>query len=181
MLQRIQTVHLLVVVALMVVMLFPNYATVTMGSALPAGVTETVGADSSITRVTVPTGVHEEMTFSLLGGIRFNGEKVVPTTYMAVLVFAALAVAFVTIFLYRKRWVQVRLCLVLAIMMLGIEVFIIMYISKLKDVLDTMLRDYAIKYSIVDLLPIVALIFVYFAFRGISKDIALIRSLDRIR
>ena len=76
MLQRIQTVHLLVVVALMVVMLFPNYATVTMGSALPAGVTETVGADSSITRVTVPAGVHEEMTFSLLGGIRLNGEPV---------------------------------------------------------------------------------------------------------
>ena len=99
---------------------------------------------------------------------------------MSVLVILSLAVAFVTIFLYRKRWLQVRLCFALAIMLLGIEAFIILYIYKLKDALDAM-QSYAIKYSVADVLPVVALIFVYFAFRGISKDIALLRSLDRIR
>lgn len=179
MLQRIQTIHLLIVTALMAVMLFPNYATVELGSALPEGTVQSVGADSTITRVTVPAGVNEEITFSLWG-ICQNGQKVVPTTYMAVLVILTLAVAFVTIFLYRKRWIQVRLCFAMAIMLLGIEAYIILYIYKLKDALDAM-QAYAIKYSVVDVLPIVALIFVYFAYRGITKDIALLKSLDRIR
>lgn len=179
MLQRIQTVHLLIVVALMTVMFFPNYATVKLGSALPEGTSEMVAADGTITRVTVPAGVQEEITFSLWG-IYQNGQKVLPTTYMAILVILALAVAFVNIFLYRKRWIQVRLCFALAILLLGIEAFIGLYIYKLKDVLDSM-SNYAIKYSVADVLPIVALVFVYFAFRGISKDIALVRSLDRIR
>ena len=69
----------------------------------------------------------------------------------------------------------------MAIMLLGIEAFIALYIYKLKEILDTMMRDYAVKYSVADVLPLVALVFVYFAFRGVSKDIALIKSLDRIR
>ncbi|MCC8063057.1 MAG: DUF4293 domain-containing protein [Rikenellaceae bacterium] len=179
MLQRIQTVHLLIVVALTAVMFFPNYATVKLGAIMPAGTVQSVSADSTITRVTVPVGAEEEVTFNLWG-IFQNGHKAVPTTYMSVLVILTLAVAFVTIFLYRKRWLQVRLCFALAIMLLGIEAFIILYIYKLKDALDAM-QSYAIKYSVADVLPVVALIFVYFAFRGISKDIALLRSLDRIR
>lgn len=180
MLQRIQTVHLLIVVALMAVMFFPNYATVKMGAPLPAGTVETVGADSTITRVVVPAGVEEEITFNLWG-IYQNGQKAVPTTYMAVLVVLTLVLAFATVFLYRKRWIQVRLCFAMAIMLLGIEAFIALYIYKLKEILDTMMRDYAVKYSVADVLPLVALVFVYFAFRGVSKDIALIKSLDRIR
>ncbi len=180
MLERLQPVHLLIVVALMAVMFFPNYATVKMGAPLPAGTVETVGADSTITRVVVPVGVEEEITFNLWG-IYQNGQKAVPTTYMAVLVILTLVLAFSTVFLYRKRWIQVRLCFAMAIMLLGIEAFIALYIYKLKEILDTMMRDYAIKYSVVDVLPLVALVFVYFAFRGVSKDIALIKSLDRIR
>lgn len=181
MIQRIQTVHLLIVVALLVTMLFPNYATLRLSGVMPAGATESVSEDGTITRIVVPEGVNEEITFGLFDGIRMNGVPVLSTTYMAILVILAIAVAFLTIFLYRKRWIQVRLCLVLAVMMLGIETFIVLYIYKLQDMLDTMVRDYAVKYSVVDIFPIVALIFVYLAFRGISKDIALVKSLDRIR
>lgn len=180
MLQRIQTVHLLIVVALLAAMLFPNYATVKIGTLLPAGTTQTVGEDSTIRRVVVPEGVEEEITFNLWG-IRLNGGKAVSTVYMAVLVCLTLAGAFVTIFLYRKRWVQVRLCLAMAVMLLGIEAFIVLYIYKLREMLIAMHRSYAIDYSVVDLFPIVALVFVYFAYRGIAKDIALVKSLDRIR
>ena len=181
MIQRIQTVHLLIVVAVLVTMLFPNYATIRFSGIMPAGETESVSEDGTITRIVVPEGVNEEITFGLFNGIRMNDVPVLSTTYMAILVILAIAVAFVTIFLYRKRWIQVRLCLVLAVMMLGIEAFIVLYIYKLQDMLDTMLRDYAVKYSVVDIFPILALIFIYLAFRGISKDIALVKSLDRIR
>ncbi len=179
MLQRIQTVHLLIVAALMTVMLFSNYATVKLGSALPEGTSESVASDGTITRITVPHGVEEEITFDLWGVCQ-NGQKVVSTAYMVGLVILTLAVALVTIFLYRKRWIQMRLCFAMAVLLLGIEAYIVLYIYKLKDALDAM-QPYAIKYSVVDVLPIVALIFVYFAFRGITKDIALLKSLDRIR
>lgn len=181
MIQRIQTVHLLIVVALMVTMLFPNYATIRLGSTMPVGTSENVSPDGTITRVIVPEGVEEEITFSLFDGVQLNGQQVIPTVYVAILIILAIAVALVTIFLYHKRWIQIRLCLVLAVLMLGIEAFIVLYIYKLQDMLDEMMRDYAIKYSVVDIFPIVALLFVYFAFRGISKDIALVKSLDRIR
>ncbi len=161
MLQRIQTVHLLVVVGLLTTMLFSTFATIRIAPALPAGTYESTGADSTITRVI--------------------GAPAVSTLYMAILVCLTLAVAFVTVFLYRKRWLQVRLCLALTVMLLGIEAFIILYLYKLRDMLETMHREYAVDYSVTDLFPIIALLFVYFAYRGISKDIALIKSLDRIR
>lgn len=180
MLQRIQTVHLLIVAALTAVMFFPNFATVKLGSVLPEGTAETVGPDSTITRVIVPAGVEEELTFNLWG-IYQNGRKAVGTTYMTALTMLTLALAFVTIFLYRKRWLQVRLCFALMILLLGIEAFIALYIYKLKEFLDSMMRGYAIDYSVADVLPVVAMFFVYFAYRGIAKDIALVKSLDRIR
>lgn len=171
MLQRIQTVHLLVVVGLLTTMLFSTFATIRIAPALPAGTYESTGADSTITRVIVPeAGGEEEIVFDLWS-IRANGAPAVSTLYMAILVCLTLAVAFVTVFLYRKRWLQVRLCLALTVMLLGIEAFIIL----------SMHRDYAVDYSVTDLFPIIALLFVYFAYRGISKDIALIKSLDRIR
>ncbi|MDE5944534.1 MAG: DUF4293 domain-containing protein [Rikenella sp.] len=181
MLQRIQTVHLLVVVGLLTTMLFSTFATIRIAPAMPAGTYESVGTDSTLTRVIVPeAGTEEEIVFDLWS-IRMNGAPAVSTLYMSILVCLTLAVAFVTIFLYRNRWLQVRLCLALAVMLLGIEAFIILYIYKLRDALDTWSRTYAVDYSITDLFPIVALLFVYFAYRGISKDIALIKSLDRIR
>ncbi len=181
MLQRIQTVHLLVVVGLLTTMLFSTFATIRIAPALPAGTYESTGADSTITRVIVPeAGGEEEIVFDLWS-IRANGAPAVSTLYMAILVCLTLAVAFVTVFLYRKRWLQVRLCLALTVMLLGIEAFIILYLYKLRDMLETMHRDYAVDYSVTDLFPIIALLFVYFAYRGISKDIALIKSLDRIR
>ncbi len=68
-----------------------------------------------------------------------------------------------------------------AVLLLGIEGFVALYIYKLKEGLEAMGGMFAIRYSLADLLPIVALIFVYLAFRGITKDIALVKSLDRIR
>lgn len=177
MLQRIQTLYLLIVAALLAVLFFPNYATVKIGPVLPVGVHETVGADSTITRLIVAEDGEEEIAFNLWG-IYQNGHKAVGTAYMAALVMLALAVAFVTIFLYRKRWLQVRLCFVLAVLLVGIEAFIVLYIYHLNAAGTD---SWAIDYSVADVLPIVALVFVYLAYRGIAKDIALVKSLDRIR
>ncbi|WP_294596444.1 DUF4293 domain-containing protein [uncultured Rikenella sp.] len=178
--QRIQTLYLLVVAGIMGAMLFMDFATVTVGSALPAGVTQTVAEDGTIHRVTVPEGVEQEIVFGLWE-IAQNGHRVVSTVYLGVLVALVAGVALVTVFLFRKRGVQVRLCFVQAVLLLGIEGFVVLYIYKLKEGLEAMGGPFAVRYSLADVLPIVALIFVYLAFRGITKDIALVKSLDRIR
>lgn len=178
--QRIQTLYLLVVAGIMGAMFFMDFATVNVGSVLPAGVTQTVGEDGAIRRVTVPEGVEEDIVFGLWG-VEQNGRRIISTVYMGVLVALVMGGALVTIFLFRKRGVQVRLCFVLAVLLLGIEGFVALYIYKLKEGLEAMGGPFAIRYSLADVLPIVALVFVFLAFRGISKDIALVRSLDRIR
>lgn len=180
MIQRVQTLYLLAVAALMTVMIFADLATVTMAPP-PGGEpqsTVTTAADGTITSVT-RTVATDSITFDIWS-ISQNGQEVIPTTYMAVLMMLTLALALVTILLYRYRWVQIRLCFAMAVMLLGAEGFIAMYIYKLRGILDAM-SQYAIKYSVFDLVPIAALICVYFAFRGISRDEALVRSLDRIR
>lgn len=180
MIQRVQTLYLLAVVALMAVMFFPNLATVTTLTPADAQPSRSVttAADGTITSIT-QNPVNETLMFNIWG-IAQDSQMVVGTTYLAVLVIISLAVAFVTIFLYRHRWVQIRLCLALAIMMLGIEIFIGFYLYKLDSALST-ITEHATKYSPMTLAPIAALILVYMAFRGISRDEALVRSLDRIR
>lgn len=177
MIQRIQTVWLLVVVGLMTALLFGRFATVQLGPAT-GGTTQEMAADGSMVRTTAVA--NDEIVFSLWG-IYENGVQTVPTLpYMGILVILALAVAFVTIFLYRKRMIQLRLCFVLAILMLGIQGFIVMHLYKLTQVLDAM-QSYAIRYTVFDIFPVVALFFVWLAFRGVTKDVALLKSLDRIR
>lgn len=180
MIQRIQTVYLLAIVALMAAMLFPTLATVT--SLAPAFSepqrSVNTAADGTITSITQHP-VSETLTFDVWG-ISQETQMVYPTTYLAVLVILTIAVAFVSIFLYRRRWIQIRLCFALAIMLLGIESYIALYLYKLDSVMQSM-GEYATKYSIFDLAPIGALILIYLAFRGISRDEALVRSLDRIR
>lgn len=176
MIQRIQTIHLLLVAALMTCLLFSTYATVSLGNPT-LGVQEVTAADGTLVRTT--TVAHDTITFSLWG-IEQNGQQIVSTLFMAILVILTLLTALVSIFLYRRRWLQIRLCFALAIMLLGIQSFLVLYIYKLTNILDN-LAQYAVKYSITDTFPIIGLIFIYLAFRGIARDQALVKSLDRIR
>ena len=106
--QRIQTLYLLIVAGLMGAMFFMDFATVTVGSALPAGTTQMVDEEGTITRVTVPEGVDQEIVFGLWG-VSLNGQRVVATVYMGILVALTMGVALVTIFLFRKRGVHAKI------------------------------------------------------------------------
>jgi len=173
MIQRKQTLHLLIVVGLLVSMLFFDLATFTTGS---TGTTEVVAdqTDGSITKSTF----REQDTVTLnVWGVYQNGEKLTLLTYFSILMILAIVVAVVTIFLYRRRWVQVRMCLGLGILVLGILLYVILYTHRWSG----MLPGYAVKYSVVDLFPLFAIGFTYMAYRGIAKDIVLLRSVDRIR
>lgn len=172
MIQRKQTLHLLAIVALMVAMLFMPLATMTFAAkSTDQQAVMTIDGSQSLTQSEVRLDVW---------GIYYDGQKDVSTTYLLVLVILTTVVAAVNIFLFKHRWLQLRLCFVLAIMQVGLIAFIVMYLLKLNSAAATDLTA-AIRYSIVDLFPLFALFFTWMAYRGVVKDIALIRSLDRIR
>ena len=106
-----------------------------------------------------------------------NPQMIVSMTYLIFISIIATAISFITIFLYRKRWVQIRLCIANIVILFGTEIFILYYIIKL----NTMFNDISMTYSPIALLPLVSLLFTFMAFRRIAADEALIKSLDRLR
>ncbi len=87
-----------------------------------------------------------------------------------------LLITIVSIFLYKKRGLQMRLCIINIIMLLASPGVIYYYIAiafaSYKAVVD---------YSLFALMPIIAAILVYMAYRGVRKDELLVMSMDRIR
>jgi hypothetical protein len=85
-------------------------------------------------------------------------------------------VSFVTIFLYKKRVLQMRLNSFNIILMLGYMGLNYYYIHNFSRQLEGV-----VSYQITALFPFVAAVMTYLAIRSIGKDEALIRSMDRIR
>ncbi|MBR5281283.1 MAG: DUF4293 domain-containing protein [Alistipes sp.] len=152
MIQRIQTLYLLAVAALM------TTAVLTPLAYFAAGAQE-----------------YLLYAFSLKGG-----ETSYSTIYMGVVVALAAIVPFVTIFLYKNRTLQIRLCAVELVLLLGSAVFMGIY-YYLGSRMFSQLEFSAQGFRIAIIFPLVALILDYLAIRAIFKDEMLVRSLDRIR
>ena len=103
-------------------------------------------------------------------------ELLMPATALSILLALAVALTFITIFLYKKRLLQIRLCALNLGLHAGLSIMIF-YFGK------TAARDFQAELSF-DwplVLPLAALILIFLALRAIGKDEALIRSLNRIR
>jgi hypothetical protein len=155
MLQRIQTLYLLVATVLMSLMLF-----------LPLAEIAAEG-----------TGIYSVLS---KGWFITSGEMDEPAmatwpVFILVLVLALLPL--IKVFLYRKRKLQIRMCvysIILAFGLIGLlYYFFVMGFRQLDDPI------YAFRFPMV--VPVVYIILIYLAFRGIRKDEILVRSLDRIR
>ena len=91
----------------------------------------------------------------------------------------------VTIFLYKKRELQVRLCrLNMLVNIIFIGLVFLYYESDILNVIaavegDTYDLDVAYFFGMA--LPLVNLVLEIFAIRGIRKDIELLKSIDRLR
>jgi hypothetical protein len=95
---------------------------------------------------------------------------------LQILVGIVCFISFITIFLFKKRMIQIRLSvfnLVLQIGSLGLMYYFIYYANK----------QFADKFSlnVLFVMPIIALVLTYLAIRNIGKDEALVRSVNRIR
>ncbi|MDR1879602.1 MAG: DUF4293 domain-containing protein [Tannerellaceae bacterium] len=153
MLQRIQTVYLLIITLLIVGMAF-----------LPLAVLQAGGAVYSFD----VSGVHSSAP---------DAELVYPVWGLFALTAIIALLAFFTILCYRKRMLQIRLCIFNALLMIGFYGFFAFLVWTMKRELG----DLSVNVRIALSFPLVSLILNYLAIRGIGADEALVRSLERLR
>ncbi len=151
MIQRIQTVYLLLVAILMVVMM-----------SFPVG--SFVSADYSIPAT----------EFTNLAVVSADGvSDYAPWALFAILTVAAV-ISLVTIFLYRKRMLQIRLTLFNSILLIGYYVTLVVFVFKLKG-------DCRFIPSWTVCLPLISIILNWLAIRAIGKDEMLVKAYERLR
>lgn len=154
MIQRIQTLYLLVLTALMAVTLFAPLAWF---------------ADEA--------GEFSLYAFALKTA---DGQSVQPTVYMGIVLALATVLPLVTIFLFKRRLLQIRLCVVEMVLLLGAAVMEgVYYFLSWRVFADLTIHMQGFKPSIA--LPLVGLLFAYLAVRAIFRDELLVRAADRIR
>lgn len=153
MLQRIQTVYLLLIVALTIATLFFPLAVLQAGNDL-------FSFDAS--------GVS-----TLMG----EPELIYPTWGLFALVTVIAIVALVTIFLFKRRILQIRLCVFNALLMIGFYGFFAYLAYNFTSSFAEM--SLQVKFGLA--FPLINLILDYLAIRNIGADEALVRSLDRLR
>lgn len=153
MIQRIQTLYLLVSLGLIVLIFF-----------LP--VAELISGNNQL------------VTFRAAGFYDEGTGNIILTTFPVVIMISViLLLYFTTIFLFKKRIIQMRLCVLNIILLFGlIGLFcfhLLFYVKTIRGV------DFKIGISFI--LPVISIILTYLAFRGIRKDEYLVRLADRIR
>ena len=102
------------------------------------------------------------------------------TVGAGVVLVAACLVPLVTIFLFKRRLVQIRLCAVELVLLIGAGAMMGIYFYLCNRYFaDSEFYSHTLKISLV--FPLVCLVFDLLALRAIFRDEKLVRSLDRIR
>lgn len=108
-----------------------------------------------------------------------NGEFVSTAGHSAAIIlnFLGLLFTFVTIFIYNKRELQIKLCYILILLwvVIGLMILFCPFV-----VINENMSAIKINYFVL-IIAAVAIIAAYFAAKFIKKDIALLKSADRIR
>jgi len=152
MIQRIQTVYLLLITLLMGSMFFYPYA-------------ELLAQDNQI------------YSYSFNGLFLDGSEPVYFLTLPpAILLSIIVLISFGTIFIFKNRILQIRLSAINLMLMIGYVGLNYYYIKSFSNQLTGV-----ISYNIIVIFPLISAILGYLAIRAIGKDEALVRSLDRIR
>ena len=162
MIQRIQTLYLLVAVILMATTLLTPLATFTHEGK------DIVLSAFGLKGIPAEIGTVNTQIFY----------------YLIALLILPTLLPIVIIFLFKKRMLQIRLCVSEILLLLGSLGFIGIFCWRFYDVIKTdVVKNgeliFTLEWSAI--MPIIAIILVGLAIRGIAKDEALVRSLDRIR
>jgi hypothetical protein len=118
----------------------------------------------------------EIYTFNLTGFSQTGQEETVHVSRQISLMLFGILICvlnFITIFMYRRRVLQLRLCIyniILIIGLLGVMLYVIHVTPK-----DT------VHFSLPIVFPVVSGILHYLAFRGIRRDELMVQALNRLR
>lgn len=155
MIQRIQTLYLLLATGLMALFFFLPIAhfTTEVGTALFKSY-ELVGAD----------GVVEQIP-----------------SYLMFLSILAVALPFYVIFRFKNRLHQIRFCVVEMILQVGVLIVAGLYCYRLYALFAEAYEAFAMEVRWPILCPLAALLFTWLAMRAIFRDEMLVRAADRIR
>jgi len=155
MIQRIQTLYLFLALVLMVLLLvFP--------------VAEIMGEDKQLFQFKL-SGIYEQSgTGSALYMLSWP---------LLILLLIIQLLYLIAIFLFKRRRLQMRLCIYNILLLAGMTALMYYYLSF--TFRETIAEEHSYKLPFV--LPVIAIILTYFAFRAIRRDEILIRSIDRIR
>ena len=149
MIQRIQSVYLLVVTILMIVCMCSP-----VGSIIAS--TNEISEFGNLC-ITMPDGTKDYAPWAL---------------FVILLVVAILS--FGTIFLFKKRMLQIRLTIFSSVVLIGYYMALIAYIFMLAE-------DTSFTPSWIICLPFIGIILNWLAIRGIGADEALVKAYDRLR
>ncbi len=110
-------------------------------------------------------------------------DKVSSPWPLGILLLLVILLNFVAIFLFRKRMRQLRITLFSTILLVGYVLALAFCTWFYKEQLSLLLNyaDVSMTFGISTFLPVVGIILNSMAIRGIRKDEALVRSLDRLR
>lgn len=152
MIQRIQSVYLLLVTILLVVAL-----------CLPVG--QFIGSDGIAAHVFKPLGVTlADGSFQSTWGL------------FGILLLSAV-VALCTIFLFRNRMLQIRMTIFGSLLLIGYYIAFFVFMFILKSDLNAM--NFQLGWALC--LPAVCIVLNYLAFRSIYRDELMVKAADRLR
>jgi hypothetical protein len=115
--------------------------------------------------------------FNLQGFSRFSPLEQIPTWPLLVINILSIALTAITIFLFKKRPLQIRLTRIALILNMGfIALTNFVYCDHLAKQLKMI-----VNYEFGFFLPVIALVFHVLAIYAINRDERLIKSIDRIR
>ena len=161
MIQRIQTLYLLLASVAMVMTLHFPLATVAIGS------------DEILLNAYSVTGIEAQGLSMWI--------------FICLIVMLALPtlLSIVIIFLFKNRMLQLRLCVSNIVLQVGALACIGVFCWRMTEAVSSLPQyvgsEMVFKLGWPSIMPVIAIIFTVLALRGVAKDEALVRSLDRIR
>jgi len=155
MIQRIQTIYLVLAVLLLAMPMMLRIA---------------------LFSVAVPEGAYQLFPAQML----FNGEEVMQTIAVLASITIAVLLLVYAIMQYKNRSFQVNLIKVAILSQLVFMVMVFFYLDRVKALIGAAIEP-AITYSPLLSAPVVAIFLSMLAIRSIKKDDALVRSADRLR
>ena len=155
MIQRIQTVFLLIAAIVVLIPFFSPYAQLVMPD------------------------IAGYYSFYAYGVTANGGEHLTTTIHWALLLSytGITLLPIIALLLYKKQRLQLRLCLVDVVLVLGSLALMWYYIQSSAHASEKVLATY----TVCSIFPLISAVFVWLATRGIKKDIQLLKSYDRVR